>query len=191
MTEWMSYRPGDFILFSEQTYYRLFELYHQQTWPLHLAAFIFAALIIFSLWKKPHWAGRAIASILTISWLWIAWAFLYQRYYQIQVAANWFALIFVIQAMLMSYYGLFKNQFSDFVHSNVRISIAAITGLVGITIMPLILWLSGRQLEIVLITPDVTALATLAILLLLRITKLLYIIPVIWLLISMTTQWFM
>ena len=38
MTEWWTYRPSDFLLFSPRTYYRLFELYNAEVWPLQLLA---------------------------------------------------------------------------------------------------------------------------------------------------------
>lgn len=38
MSEWWTYSLRDFLLFSPHTYYRLFELYNQALWPLHLLA---------------------------------------------------------------------------------------------------------------------------------------------------------
>ena len=38
MSEWWTYRPSDFLLFSPRTYYRLFELYNAEVWPGHVLA---------------------------------------------------------------------------------------------------------------------------------------------------------
>ena len=33
MSEWWSYSPSDFLLFSARTYYRLFEIHNAALWP--------------------------------------------------------------------------------------------------------------------------------------------------------------
>ena len=37
---WSSYRPSDFLLFSSRTYYRLFELYNADIWPLQIVTLV-------------------------------------------------------------------------------------------------------------------------------------------------------
>ena len=34
MSEWWTYTPADFLLFSPRVYYRLFELYNRSFWPV-------------------------------------------------------------------------------------------------------------------------------------------------------------
>ena len=77
MGELASYRLSDFILFSQTTYYRQFELYNLAVWPLHIVAIFFSVVLLYALWKKPVWAGRVISGLLVVSWCWVAWAFLY------------------------------------------------------------------------------------------------------------------
>ena len=33
MSEWLSYRPSDFLMFAPRTYWRLFELHNGAWWP--------------------------------------------------------------------------------------------------------------------------------------------------------------
>jgi hypothetical protein len=40
MSEWWTYRPSDFLLFAPRTYYRLFELYNSEIWPLQIVALL-------------------------------------------------------------------------------------------------------------------------------------------------------
>lgn len=183
----LSYSLSDFILFSDKAYYRLFELYNHAIWPLHLIALVFSLVIIFALWKKPAWAGRAIAVLLTVSWIWVAWAFLFERFYQIHLVANWYAFAFVLQAGLITWFGVINNQFSLFVQSKLRINISLVLLFISLIIYPFIALITGRswlQLEMFSLTPDPTVLATLAILVLCNVSSALYVIPVIWLLIS-------
>ena len=187
MGEIISYSLSDFILFSDKAYYRQFELYNHAIWPLHLIAIVFSLVIIYALWKKPAWAGRLIAVLLTVSWVWVAWAFLFERFYQIHVVANWYALGFVLQAGLITWYGVIKNQFSLLVQSQPRINIGLVLLFISLIIYPFIAFITGRswlQFEIFSLTPDPTVLATLAILYLCKVSSVLYVVPIIWLLIS-------
>ena len=88
MGDLATYILSDFILFSSSTYYRQFEIYNQAIWPLHMVAVLFACFVIYATWKKPASATRVIAAVLMISWLWVAYAFLYQRFYQIHVVVR-------------------------------------------------------------------------------------------------------
>ncbi len=187
MGEIISYSLSDFILFSDKAYYRQFELYNHAIWPLHLIAIVFSLVIIYAFWKKPAWAGRIIAILLVVSWLWVAWAFLYKRFYQIHVVADWYAFGFVLQAGLIAWYGVIKDRFDIFVTSRHRIKIG--TGLLFISFIfyPFIAFITGRswlQFEMFSLTPDPTVLATLAILYLCKVSSVLYVVPIIWLLIS-------
>ena len=187
MGEIISYSLSDFILFSDKAYYRQFELYNHAIWPLHLIAIVFSLVIIYTLWKKPAWAGRLIAVLLTVSWIWVAWAFLFERFYQIHVVANWYALGFVLQAGLITWYGVIKNQFALFVQSQPRINIGLVLLFISLIIYPFIAFITGRswlQFEMFSLTPDPTVLATLAILYLCKVSSVLYVVPIIWLLIS-------
>ena len=38
MSEWWTYRPSDFLMFSPRTYHRLVELYNAEVWPAHVLA---------------------------------------------------------------------------------------------------------------------------------------------------------
>jgi len=190
MGEWASYRLSDFILFSETAYYRQYELYNLAVWPLHVVAILFALMIVYALWEKPAWAGRVISGLLAVSWLWVAWAFLYQRFYQIHVVADWYALGFVLQAGLITWYGIIRNRLALHATNRLRIKIGSGLLIIAFVVYPFIALITGRswmQLEMFALAPDPTALGTLAILLFYKAPRALYPIPVIWLLLSAMT----
>jgi len=190
MGELASYRFSDFILFSQAAYYRQFELYNHAIWPLHIVAIILALLIIYLLWKKPGLAGRLIPAVLVVSWIWVAWAFLYQRFYQIHVVANWYAFIFILQAGLTSWYGIINKGFTHSVESQIRKNIGFVLVIFSVIVFPFITLMTGRswlQFEMFALAPDPTVLATLGILLLYKVPKALYIIPLSWILLSAIT----
>ncbi len=190
MDELASYRFSDFILFSESAYYRQFEFYNQAIWPLHLVALAFAFTILYALYKKPEWAGRVIALLLVTSWLWVAVAFLYLRFYQIHVVANWYAFGFVLQAGLLLWYGVIKNRLSLHVESHLRIITGSALLVMSFIIYPFITLPGGRnwqQFEMFALAPDPTAIATFAILLFYKVPRVLFVIPVMWVVLSVMT----
>jgi len=191
MDKLTSYRLSDFILFSESSYYRQFELYNQAIWPLHILSVIISLVILYALWKRPARAGRYITAVFVIAWVWVAYAFLYQRFYQIHVVAHWYALAFVIQALLIAWYGFYENRLSHFMPGRPASTLAYTMLSISLLIYPFIAVMadrSWRQSEMFALTPDPTAIATIAILLLYRTPVVLFIIPVLWLLVSITTQ---
>ena len=190
MGEWASYRLSDFILFSETAYYRQFELYNLVVWPLHVVAILFALMIVYALWKRTVWAGRVISGLLVVSWLWVAWAFLYQRFYQIHVVADWYALGFVLQAGMIIWYGIIRNRLTLHATNRLRVKIGSGLLIIAFVVYPFIAFIAGRswmQFEMFALAPDPTALGTLAILLFYKAPRALYPIPVIWLLLSAMT----
>ena len=102
MSEWWTYSLSDFLLFSPRTYYRLFDLYNAALWPAHvLALAIGFAILVLIVRGGDRW-NRAAGLLLAACWLWVAWAFLFNRYATINWAATWFAGLFVVQAALLA-----------------------------------------------------------------------------------------
>ena len=110
MSEWWTYSLSDFLLFSPRIYYRLFELYNAAIWPLQILALTLGAAVFGLLLNGVAWRGRAIAAVLAACWLWVAWAYLLQRYDTINWASRYFAVGFAAQAMLMSWTGIVRDR---------------------------------------------------------------------------------
>src|SRR5262252_3128149 len=99
MTEWWTYRLTSFLLFSPRTYHRLFELYNLAIWPAQLAGVaIGLAIVALLIGSRPR-RDRFICALIAACWLWVAFAFLYQRYAQINWVAPWFAAAFGLEAV--------------------------------------------------------------------------------------------
>jgi len=198
MTEWWSvwstYRPSDFLLFSPKTYYRLFELYNADIWPLQIVA-LASAVAILALACSPIAARRrTAAALLAACWLWIAWAFHWQRYATINWAAAYFAVGFAIQALLLLWAGTVRDNLRlDIASGRARIAIA-IFGF-ALVVQPLLGLLLDRgfyQLEVFGVAPDPTAVATLGLLLAARRMRWIALpIPLLWCLVSGTTLYVM
>src|SRR5262249_1399892 len=141
------------------------------------------------------WRSRAIAAVLGLSWLWVAWAYHYTRYASINWAATYFAGAFTFEALMLLGFGIANG-----LHLRPKdgwISLVGI-GLVvfALLVHPLIGPLGGRswsQVEIFAIAPDPTVVATLGVVVLASgwSTWLLFPIPILWCLVSGATAWTM
>ena len=196
MTEWWSYSLRDLLMFSPRTYYRLFELYNIELWPLQLFA-LALGLVILLLWRRrSEMAGRALAAILALCWLWVAWAYHWQRYASINWAAHYYAPAFTLESLLLLWLGVLRGRFTIAPAGGVRQRIGLVLFVLALLCFPLVGPLLGRswsQAEIFGMAPDPTALATLGILLLSGVRPLwwLFPIPLAWCLISGATLWAM
>lgn len=195
MSEWWAYRPQDFLMFSPETYYRLFELYNADVWPWQIIA-LFAGLAIIGLMFRPTlWTGRAIAALLAIAWAFVAWAYFFERYATINLAAPYFGWGFAAQSLLLVLSGVLLGRLT---FSKTRSPCAAV-GLAllvfAVLVQPLIGLVLGRPwsgMELFGVAPDPTVLATLGVLLAAdRVRWELLPIPLLWCVITGGTLWIM
>lgn len=196
MSEWWTYGLRDLLLFSPRTYWRMFELYNVDLWPAQLLAFALGIALLALSRRGGPGAGRGIAVLLAACWLWVAWAFHWQRYAGINWAAGYFAIAFAAQALLLLWLGAFLARLEavpargPLRRTTLGIFVFALFG------YPLMAPLAGRswaQAEIFGMAPDPTALATLGMLLLAgrRLSWVLLPIPLAWCLVSGATLWAM
>ncbi len=191
MTEWWTYSLSDLLMFSARTYYRLMELYNAAIWPGQLIAVAAGLMLLACAWQGGVRRTRIVAVILAACWLWVASAFHGARYASINSAADYFAIGFVIQSVLLLWQGWTQGRLSL---QPPRTLIDWIgPGLCGFAVLlyPLIALASGRpwqQMEWFGVMPDPTALATLGILLWSsRVCWLLLPLPLLWCAISGAT----
>ena len=192
MSEWWTYRPEDFLLFSPRVYWRLFEAHNATLWPLHLVTLAAGLAIILLIARRPEISTRWIALILAILWIFVGWSFLWSRYSTINWAAAYIAPAFFVEGVLLLLAFLYdalafeKRRAADWI--GYLILGFALLG------QPLLAPLQGRgwtPSEVFGIAPDPTVMATLGVLLLARGRLLPWLlpIPVLWCLVSgMTLQ---
>lgn len=194
MSEWWTYRLADFLLFSPETYYRLFELHNNAVWPAQLVAALAGLAILALTLLQPPWAGRAIAALLAAAWIFVGWSFLIARYADINFVATYFAWGFFAQAALLAASGVGFARLQP--------SPSDTTGKIGIGLIafallayPFLGALAGRkwsEVELFGIAPDPTALLTLGVLLAAcRTPWELAIIPALWCIVTGATLWVM
>lgn len=193
MEEWLSYRLGDFLMFSERTYWRLFELQNAALWPLPFFAPATLALAsIGTLWR-PAVGLRVLAATLALAWAWVGWSFVWQRYAPINWAMDYVAPAFGIQALLLAFAAVSEAGWTPTLRTRGVVGFVLLAW--GVLLHPLIAPLFGRplaQVEIAGVAPDPTAVATLGFGLLMpsrRMRLAIMAIPVLWLGLSTLILW--
>lgn len=196
MSQWWTYTLSDFLLFSPRTYYRLIELYNLAIWPAQLAGVAIGVAIVALLFATPGARDRIVAALLAACWLWIAWAFHYQRYTQINWAAPWFAAAFAFQALLLVVAGVLAGRIVLRPMNGREGRLAALLATFAIIGYPLLAPLIGRAwttAETFGVAPDPTAIVTAAVLARVRgrIRWWLLSVPLLWSAIAAATLWAM
>ena len=196
MSEWWTYRLTSFLLFSPRTYYRLFELYNLAIWPAQLVGVAIGLAIVALLIGKHGHRDRIIAGLLGVCWLWVAWAFLYQRYTQINWVATWFAAAFAFEALLLVGLGVIAGRIVFSASRGTGFWIATAVVAISVVAYPLLAPLAGRPwttTETFGVTPDPTVIGTIATLVLVRgrIRWLLLVVPLLWCAVAALTLWAM
>lgn len=190
MSEWWTYRPSDFLMFSARTWGRLAESWNEVLWPWQWAMVAVAIALLAATAHSPQRARPWALALLAAAWAWVGWAFHWERFADVNTGARWFALAFGVQAVLLLALGLRPASGAPPTSARgigLALAIAAL-------LYPLLAPLTGRgwaQAEVVAAMPEPTALFTTGLLLALPQWHrgLLLIIPVLALLVGGTTQW--
>lgn len=167
MSEWWTYRLGDFLMFSPATYARLMEQYHRDVWPAQGLGLIVGLVALWLTTWRGAPALRLQAGLLAAAFLWIAWAFHLQRYSSINSAATYLAIAFAVQAALLATLALARTGGAQAFKSRTQ-KLGWVLSLAGLVLYPLagvVAGLPWSRIEVFGISPEPTALASVGLLL--------------------------
>ncbi|HMB74770.1 MAG TPA: DUF6064 family protein [Kiloniellaceae bacterium] len=187
-----SYSLDDFLLFSEEVYWRLFEVHNSAFWPLIPPALIAAALLPYLLRAAGDHRRRAAVLVTAAAWFVVAWSFFWVTYATINWAAIYVAPLFAMEGLLLLFLSAQQGIWARKVRS-LPGHIGGVLLLYGLLLYPLQGLAMGRPVAAVQLfglAPDPTALATLGLLMALGRgwrAGICRIVPVIWCLLSATT----
>ena len=193
MTEWWTYRPSDFLMFSAASHARLLEQYNHHVWPLHVLMLAVGLLLVAAAAAPSSRAARWAPLALAGTWGWVGWSFLWSWFAEINAAARYLAFAFWIQAGLLVVFGWRAPQPAGPAQGGAQSGGAAVVA-AAVLFWPLTAPLTGRgwaQAEFFGLAPEPTALATLGWLLAARpgARGWLSVIPVVSLVLGLGTLW--
>ena len=199
MSELFNFTLSDMLMFSTDTYVRMFELYNADIWPLHIVALLIGSGLLAAHWWRNEVSSRLLRTAyisLGLSWLWIAYAFHAQRYATINLGGKGFAILFALEGLLILALAWAANS-GRLLDKNKLQSPAPIAHallLIGIVAWPIAsVFATGewRSVQLFALTPDATAIGSLGLFLLAPSPNkyLLCVIPIIWCVISAATHW--
>ena len=194
MSEWWSYRLSDFLMFSPTIYWRLVERYNREVWPLQVLTVAAGVLLLWCAAMRRPSADKVVAGVLALAWLWIGWAFHWERYATINWAAEYFAIAFALQALLLLGVAMSGTSANPAPPGPRTRGIGLVLAAVGVLVYPLAALVAGRpwsQGEMFGVMPDPTALATLGLMLAAGSPHRgwLLVIPALWTLVGLATWW--
>jgi hypothetical protein len=193
MSEWLSYRPEDFLMFSPRVYERLFELHNQALWPAQWLALALGGVMLAILLRPGPGGTRLVAALLAVAWLFVAWTFLWQRYAPINWGIGYVIPLFGLQALLLIALATRKGGLDLPRQWSVPRGLGLALFVYALALHPFAALAAGRGLqgaEILGLTPDPLAIATLGVAAMATPTRrawLLMMIPALWCLVSWLT----
>jgi len=169
MPEWWTYTLSDFLMFSPRAYYRMLERYNEAVWPAQLVT-VGLGLLLLVVARRPTRAGdRMTAAALAGLWVWVAWAFLRQRYATINWPVAYFVQGFTLEALLLIWFGVVRARLGFRRAGDASAVLGLTIFAASLLVYPALASLTGRawrQSEIFGLAPDPTVLGTLGLLLL-------------------------
>ncbi len=190
---WWSYRPEDLLMFSPRVYARLFELHNQALWPAQLLALVLGGMAMVVLLRPGPRGTRLVAMLLAVAWAFVAWVFLWQRYAPIHWGIAYVVPLFGLQALLLAALGSLPGELRLPERWSVRRGLGTGLFIYALALHPLTALTTGRGVagaEVIGLTPDPLAMATLGLAAMARPAPrawLLLVIPALWCLLSTLT----
>jgi len=172
INDWQTYRLGDFIPFAPEVYFRLIERVNEAFWPLQLVTL---AMGLAALALALRGNGRAALIVLAPGLVVSAFAFHFDYYAEINIAAPWLGRAFIAQAVLLAVIAALPGPRPPQPPPGaIQRIVGTAIAVIGLAAWPLISVLAGHgwnRSEVFGLHPDPTAVAALGIVLLV-VTKL-------------------
>lgn len=195
MNDLLTYRLSDFIPFSAQTWRDLVESYNQDLWPIQALIVLLTVVVIVTgrLSRRSMTWRRTACTGLAALWVFVGWQFLAMRYATINWAATWFAAGFMLEAVLLVYFGVLKARLFDPVGTLLQRGTGLSLFVYALALKPTFDLVTGvpvAQMEVFGVMPDSLAIGTIGIVLASagrqdrRVTGTLLLWPTLWCLIS-------
>ena len=131
-------------IFTLSEFLEMISRYNLTFWPLQVVAYGLGILVVLlAIWNGTH-SGRIVSTILVFFWLWVGLVFNLLYFSPLFPMAITFVFLFVLQAVILIYAGVFKGKLSFKFKMNFYGIMGAILVIYSIVGYPAIEYLLGR-----------------------------------------------
>lgn len=192
--DWTSYRLSDFIMLSARVHDRQIELLNQGFAGLQIVSVLAGLFLVWAGLRRTRGAQAAAFALIGAAWIFVAWAFLWERYSTVNMIGAYAAPLFALQGIgLVAVVVSSVRMGFGFPKERWRVAVSILLLAACTVAYPLFSLALGRpplQAEFFGMMPDPTALATLCVLALAthRVRFVLMVVPVLWCVVSVVMQ---
>jgi len=170
--------------FSAQQFLSVLAQYNEAVWPMQLVFNGVALLCVGLLFCAQPWASRMISLLLAGLWLWMALAYHLAFFSQINPAAWWFGILFLLGGMAFDWFGVVDDKLRFHASNDAWALTGAALLLVAIVIYPVVGYALGRRYPAAPTfgLPCPTTIFTIGVLLFARAPapRMVFVVPVLW-----------
>ncbi|HWE21637.1 MAG TPA: DUF6064 family protein [Hyphomicrobiaceae bacterium] len=171
--------------FTVDQFFSVFGAYNKAIWPAQVSAYFLGAVALWAIFAAQPWAGRVVAAILAILWMWNGLAYHLAFFTPINPAAYAFAALFVLQGVLFFGYGSVAGRlrFADRIGWRGTVGLVSIAyAAIGYTALGYLLGHAWPNLPIFGVAPCPTTIFTFGVLMLAAGPQPLWLVavPIIW-----------
>ena len=171
MSEWWTYRPADFLMFSARTYGRLFEQHNAQWWPLHLVMVGLGVVLLALLLRRRRATGALACLLAGAAWMWVGGSFQLRQLATVHWAGEAVAAAFALQGLLLGALGArmaWRALLQPPVPRGAGVGVLLLAwALAGQALFGAVTGRPWTQVQVFGMAPDPTAIGTLGLLLML------------------------
>jgi hypothetical protein len=99
--------------FTLDQFLEVFNSYNTTVWPMQIVLYLLGLCAIIFIFRKNRFSDRIINSILAFFWLWIGVVYHILFFSTINKAAYLFGILFIIQSILFSIFGVFRESITS------------------------------------------------------------------------------
>ena len=130
--------------FTHDAFFALFGQYNAAVWPLALLFYLLAALCVALMFRPGRWATLIVSGTLAAMWAVNGVGYHWLFFREINPAATLFAVVFVVQAMLLIVLPARRPAFRYSVEADARSGVGLLLVLFATVLYPLWGWLAGH-----------------------------------------------
>lgn len=130
--------------FSTEEFLNVFGQYNSEVWPIQLILYLLAGIVLLVLFLNYGKQDKVINLVLSLFWFWMGIVYHLIYFSEINPAALLFGGAFIIQALILAYFGILKRQ----IQYRLDKTVYGITGIIfavfGLFIYPILSVSSGH-----------------------------------------------